>query len=103
MARRARCAHARECVAYEDRRPNNTVSQNNLGVAYGSLADALWAAGRLHEAIPYYLKAVDSATRASERGGAEFSIAQQWRARIRQAQTGARVQRAATTAERSAG
>jgi tetratricopeptide (TPR) repeat protein len=53
--------------------PNNVTTLNNLGVAHQGLGDALWAAGRVRESIPYYLKSVDDATQAS-RGGAGFVI-----------------------------
>jgi tetratricopeptide (TPR) repeat protein len=36
--------------------PGNIVSTNNMGVAHQGVGDALWAMGRMHEAIPYYLK-----------------------------------------------
>ena len=54
--------------------PKNTVSANNLGVAHDRLGGALWASGRLHEAIPYWLKATDDYVLAST-GGGEFGLA----------------------------
>jgi len=53
--------------------PKSTVSINNLGVAHQNLADSLWQAGRLREAIPYYLKSLDDYSRATP-GGAGFVI-----------------------------
>ena len=53
--------------------PNNIVSINNFAVAEGQLGNSLWSAGRLREAIPYFLKQLDAARRASA-GGATFSI-----------------------------
>ncbi len=61
--------------------PRNTVSANNLGVAHGNIADALWRAGQLKEAIPYYVKAVDDLTHA-EAGGAGFTILYSYNAAI---------------------
>jgi hypothetical protein len=55
--------------------PRNVTSLNNLGVAQQEIADALWAAGHLHEAIPYYLKSIDDYGRAAH-GGATFAITQ---------------------------
>jgi tetratricopeptide (TPR) repeat protein len=48
--------------------PKNLVSINNLGAAHQSLGDALWAAGRLREAVPYYSKMVDDFTGGSVGG-----------------------------------
>jgi len=53
--------------------PNSTVSANNLGGAYASVGDALWAAGGLREAIPYYVKSLDSFAKATA-GGANQNI-----------------------------
>ena len=53
--------------------PNSTVSLNNLGVAEGQMAYALWSAGRLHDSIPYHLKQVDAAKRAAG-GGVIFAL-----------------------------
>src|SRR5205823_6366160 len=53
--------------------PNNVVSLNNLAVAEWGLGESLWAAGRLQEAMPHYLKQLDYMGRASA-GGADFSI-----------------------------
>ena len=47
--------------------PNNTTSLNNLAVAEGQYADALWSAGRLRESMPYRLKSARCA--ASRRRG----------------------------------
>ena len=57
--------------------PNNVVSLNNLSVAQWDLADSLWAAGRLQEAMPHYLKRLDYMGRASA-GGADFSISRSY-------------------------
>ncbi len=51
--------------------PNSTVSANNLGGAYQSFGDALWAAGRLREAIPYYQKSLDNFAKATAGGTAQ--------------------------------
>jgi tetratricopeptide (TPR) repeat protein len=51
--------------------PNSTVSANNLGGAYQSLGDALWAAGRLREAISYYQKSLDSFAKATAGGSSQ--------------------------------
>jgi hypothetical protein len=51
--------------------PNNVTSLNNLAVAEGQLADALWSAGRLRESMPYRLKQLDAQRRAAA-GGAQF-------------------------------
>jgi hypothetical protein len=53
--------------------PHNVVSLNNLGVAHQEMGDALWAAGRLHDAIGSYLKSLDDYGRATV-GGASFVI-----------------------------
>ena len=53
--------------------PNNVVNLNNLAVAEGQLGNSLWAAGRLREAVPYFLKQLDYGSRASA-GGAIFAI-----------------------------
>jgi hypothetical protein len=53
--------------------PHNVVSLNNLGVAHQETGDALWAAGRLHEAIASYLKSLDDYGQATV-GGASFVV-----------------------------
>jgi hypothetical protein len=53
--------------------PNNVVSINNLGASQGNVGDALWGAGRLHAAMPYYLQQLDDMGHASS-GGAGFAI-----------------------------
>jgi tetratricopeptide (TPR) repeat protein len=53
--------------------PHNVVSLNNLGVAHQETGDALWAAGRLREAIASYLQSLDDYGRATM-GGASFAI-----------------------------
>jgi hypothetical protein len=53
--------------------PTNIVSINNLGSDRASLADALWSAGRLHDALPYRLKAIDNFSNATA-GGQNFFI-----------------------------
>jgi len=53
--------------------PDNIVSINNFAVAEGQLADAYWSAGRLREAIPYYVKQLEVAKRASS-GGAVYLL-----------------------------
>jgi hypothetical protein len=55
--------------------PHNVTSLNNLGVAYSTMGDALWGAGRLHDSIPYYQKAIEAYGRAAG-GGAAFAITQ---------------------------
>src|SRR6202008_3257650 len=52
--------------------PNNVVSLNNLAVAEFQLGDSLWAAGRVHEAIPHFVKQVDAQKRASAGGASVF-------------------------------
>jgi len=39
--------------------PKSLVSINNIGVAWESWGDAVWAAGELREALPYYRKGLD--------------------------------------------
>jgi tetratricopeptide (TPR) repeat protein len=53
--------------------PHNVVSLNNLGVAHQETGDALWAAGRLRDAIASYLQSLDDYGRATV-GGASFVI-----------------------------
>lgn len=53
--------------------PANVVSINNLAVAESQLWYANWSAGRLHEAMPYRLRQVEAAERATA-GGATFYI-----------------------------
>jgi hypothetical protein len=53
--------------------PKSTVAANNLGGAYAGVGDALWAAGRLREAIPYYVNAVDDFAKATA-GGANQTV-----------------------------
>ncbi len=53
--------------------PANVVSINNEAVAQGQLWGALWAAGRLHEAVPYVRKQLELAQRATS-GGARFYL-----------------------------
>jgi hypothetical protein len=80
--------------------PNNVVSINNLGAAQGGIADSLWEAGRLHEAIPYYQKQLAVMGRASA-GGAGFFIVRSYVSAgtaIRQAQLGDPTAAAATLA-----
>jgi len=51
--------------------PDNVVSINNLAVAEGQLWYAYWSAGRLREAMPYELRQLELARRATA-GGATF-------------------------------
>jgi tetratricopeptide (TPR) repeat protein len=44
-----------------------------MGVAHQGLGDVLWAMGRIHEAMPYYLESLDDYGRAVS-GGAGFVI-----------------------------
>jgi hypothetical protein len=53
--------------------PGNVVSINNLAVAEGYLQGAFGSAGRLHEAMPYLLKQLELARRATA-GGATFYL-----------------------------
>jgi len=53
--------------------PDNTVSLNNLGVVHQGVGDALWAMGRMHEAVPYYQLSLDDYAQAT-RGGTGFVI-----------------------------
>jgi tetratricopeptide (TPR) repeat protein len=80
--------------------PNNITSINNLGVAHQTAGDSLWAAGRLREAIPYYLKSLDDYGRATV-GGTGFVIIHSYDVAItayRQAQIGDAAGAAATVA-----
>jgi tetratricopeptide (TPR) repeat protein len=54
--------------------PDNIVSINNMGVAHQGVGDALWAMGRMREAIPYYLKCLDDFGKAAKTGGTGFVI-----------------------------
>ncbi|GAC1667079.1 MAG: hypothetical protein NVS9B2_08070 [Steroidobacteraceae bacterium] len=53
--------------------PGNVVSINNMGVAHQSLGDALWAVGRVRDAIPPYSKSLDDYAKATV-GGAGFFL-----------------------------
>ncbi|HEX4240062.1 MAG TPA: hypothetical protein VHZ53_01525 [Steroidobacteraceae bacterium] len=53
--------------------PSNVVAINNMGAADQNVADAMWASGALHEAIPNYLKSIDDFYHASV-GGTTFFI-----------------------------
>ena len=53
--------------------PGNIVSTNNMGVAHQGVGDALWAMGRMHEAIPNYFKCLDDFGKATS-GGTGFVI-----------------------------
>ena len=53
--------------------PGNIVSTNNMGVAHQGVGDALWAMGRMREAIPNYLKCLDDFGKATS-GGTGFVI-----------------------------
>ncbi len=53
--------------------PGNVVSINNMGVAHQGVGDALWAVGRVREAIPPYLKSLDDYAKATV-GGAGFFL-----------------------------
>jgi hypothetical protein len=52
--------------------PNSSVSANNLGNARQSVGDALWASGRLREAIPHYLGALADMAKATAAGSNEI-------------------------------
>ncbi len=70
--------------------PKNVVSINNLGAAQGLEGDSFWQAGRLREAMSYYLKQLDDMGQASS-GGAGFSVVRSYTmagAAYRQAQLG---------------
>jgi AAA+ ATPase superfamily predicted ATPase len=54
--------------------PANTVNINNAGVADQGIGDALWAMGKLREAIPYYLKSLDHFGSAAKTGEAGYTI-----------------------------
>jgi hypothetical protein len=47
---------------------NSFVAANNLGVAHQTEGDALWAAGRLEESLPYYRKQFDDFRKATAGG-----------------------------------
>ena len=53
--------------------PGNIVSTNNMGVAHQGVGDALWFMGRMHDAIPYYLKSLDDYAKSTS-GGTGFFI-----------------------------
>jgi hypothetical protein len=53
--------------------PGNVVSINNMGVAHQGVGDALWAQGRVRDAIPPYLKSLDDYAKATA-GGAGFFL-----------------------------
>ena len=53
--------------------PRNVTSLNNLGASHGEIADALWAAGKLSNALPFYRKALDDFGAATA-GGSSFEI-----------------------------
>jgi tetratricopeptide (TPR) repeat protein len=80
--------------------PGNKVSANNMGVAHQGLGDVLWAMGRIHEAIPYYLKSLDDYGSAVS-GGAGFVIIHGYdtaQTSVHQAQAGDAAGAAATIA-----
>jgi tetratricopeptide (TPR) repeat protein len=54
--------------------PKNTVSSNNLGVAYTGAGEALWGAGRLQEAIAAYQRGMDKFSQATAGGTGFFLI-----------------------------
>jgi len=54
--------------------PKSLVSINNLGVAHQSLGDALWSAGRLREAMPYYHEMFDDFTKAASGGAGQVIL-----------------------------
>jgi AAA+ ATPase superfamily predicted ATPase len=54
--------------------PANTVNINNAGVADQGIGDALWAMGKLREAIPYYLKSLGHFGSAAKTGEAGYTI-----------------------------
>lgn len=53
--------------------PGNTISSNNLGVAYSALVDASWVQGRLVEALAYQQKGLDI-TAGVMRGGVGLRV-----------------------------
>jgi len=53
--------------------PHNVTSLNNLGVAHGEIADALWSTGKISDAITYHVKALADAAAATP-GGSGFQI-----------------------------
>ena len=53
--------------------PTNVVSLNNLGNARATMADVLWATGRLHESLPHRLQALGNFSQATA-GGESFFI-----------------------------
>jgi hypothetical protein len=81
--------------------PNNVTSINNLGVADQTQGDFLWSLGKVHEAIPYYLKSLDEYGHATA-GGAGFVVIHSFDTAItafRQAQIGDAAGSAATVAK----
>jgi hypothetical protein len=53
--------------------PKNVTSMNNLGVAHQSVASALWAQGRLQEALPWFVKGLGDFNNAAA-GGRGFML-----------------------------
>lgn len=53
--------------------PKNITSMNNLGVAHQSVAGGLWGQGKLREAIPWYVKALEDFNHAAA-GGRGFAL-----------------------------
>ena len=70
--------------------PNNVTSINNLAVSHSNIADSLWYAGQLREAIPYYVQALKDFGQATH-GGSVFALTRTYAmagTAYRQAQTG---------------
>ena len=95
------CDHSNQTsLALLNLDPHNVVSLNNLGVSHQTEGDALWAAGRLREAIAYYIKSDDDYSRATV-GGMGFVLIHSFgtmSTAVRQAQSGDMAGAAATNA-----
>ena len=53
---------------------NNTVSNNNMGVAYSSIGDVLWQAGHVRQVAKYYADGLKSTGDAASGGGASYVV-----------------------------
>ena len=70
--------------------PGNIVTLNNLGVGEQGIGNALWAAGRIHDSIPYFVKSADNVEAAISGGTGFAMIASYFRsgAAVQQAEAG---------------
>jgi len=80
--------------------PNNIITQNNLGVAYVTTANALWVAGHIHRSLASYVQALEAFGHATH-GGTGFGTIRAYQMALtayRQAQAGDFAGAAATIA-----